>query len=261
MKVTLAQTSPKFLDIKTNLEKAIQIIKENHSDIYIFPELFLSGYNIQSKEQLIRNSMKLNSKEIKKLQEISKKKEIGICGGYAEIYKDNFYNSAFFIGDGQILSNYRKTHLFNNEKDLFIPGNTGFEVFEYKKTKIGIMICYDWIYPESARTLTKKGAQIILHPSNLVLPYCQTAMYTRALENKVFIATVNRVGTEKDKNNNDVHFKGLSQIVNPNGEYILKLEENTEQVKSIDIKPEFSNDKNMTPKNHILNDLRPEYYL
>jgi len=75
-----------------------------------------------------------------------------------------------------------------------------------------MMICFDWFFPESARTLALKGAQLILHPSNLVMPYCQDAMITRSIENRVFSITSNRIGREGGYN-----FTGKSQIVSFDG--------------------------------------------
>ena len=83
------------------------------------------------------------------------------------------------------------------------------------------MICFDWVIPEAARTLALKGAQIICHPSNLVMPYCQKAMYARAVENHVFIITPNRIG--KDENSGkEVSFTGGSIILNPKGDYLAE---------------------------------------
>jgi predicted amidohydrolase len=82
--------------------------------------------------------------------------------------------------------------------------------------KVGMMICFDWIFPESARTLALKGAQIIAHPSNLVLSYCQQAMFTRAVENRVFTITANRTGTEIN-GDKELYFTGKSVIVDTKG--------------------------------------------
>ncbi|MFO0767873.1 MAG: nitrilase-related carbon-nitrogen hydrolase [Nitrospiraceae bacterium] len=89
---------------------------------------------------------------------------------------------------------YRKTHLFFEETLFFDPGDSGFQVWDVGGAKVGVMICFDWFYPESARTLALMGADIIAHPSNLVLPHCPDSMVTRCLENRVFSITANRIG-------------------------------------------------------------------
>ena len=87
----------------------------------------------------------------------------------------------------------------SNKKLWFTPGNTGFNVFQTGIGPVGIMICFDWLFPESMRTLALQGAQVIAHPANLVLPHCPSAMPIRCLENKVYAITVNRTGREQRK--------------------------------------------------------------
>jgi predicted amidohydrolase len=84
----------------------------------------------------------------------------------------------------------------NEEALWFCPGDRDFPVFDIGPCKIGIMICFDWFFPESMRILSLKGADVICHSANLVLPFCQDAMVTRCLENHVFAITANRIGME-----------------------------------------------------------------
>jgi predicted amidohydrolase len=74
------------------------------------------------------------------------------------------------VGPKGFIGCYRKTHLFFEETLWFTPGDSGFQVWDIGMAKVGVMICFDWYYPESARTLALQGADIIAHPSNLVLP-------------------------------------------------------------------------------------------
>lgn len=163
------------------------------------------------------------------------------------------------MAHGQLKHNYRKVHLFNREKRYFKPGNQGFKVFDHQGTTMGMMICFDWLFPEAARSLALQGAQVILHPANLVLPYCQQAMFARALENRVFIVTVNRIGTEiagKESNT----FTGQSQIVSPRGDFLVRMGQDREQVEQVDIDPSEALDKNITPFNHVVEDRRRGQY-
>ena len=184
---------------------------------------------------------------------------MAICGGYVEKDGRNLYNSAFFMADGRLKNNYRKVHLFNRETLYFKPGNKGFEVFNYQGTTMGMMICFDWLFPEAARSLALQGAQVILHPANLVLPYCQQAMFARALENRVFIVTVNRVGEEATGEESNT-FTGQSQIVSPNGDSLVRMSKDQEQVEVVSIDPAEALDKNITPFNHVMEDRRKELY-
>lgn len=124
---------------------------------------------------------------------------------------------------------------------------------------MGMMICFDWLFPEAARSLALQGAQVILHPANLVLPFCQQAMFARALENRVFIVTVNRIGTE-DEGQESNTFTGQSQVVSPKGEFLVSMSKDREQIEIINIDPDQALDKNITPFNHVMEDRRTASY-
>lgn len=121
------------------------------------------------------------------------------------------------VGPGGITAVYRKVHLFYKERLWFSPGEEPFPVVDIGWTKVGLMICFDHLFPEAARTLSLAGAEVIAHPANLVLPeYGQLTMRVRALENGVFTVTANRIGTE-DRAGEPLRFTGESQIVSPKG--------------------------------------------
>jgi len=108
--------------------------------------------------------------------------------------------------------------------------------------KIGIMICFDWIYPENARSLMIKGAQLIAHPANLVMPHCPDAIVTRYLENRVFTATADRIG-EKNRGGVDLKFNGTSEIVAPDGEILCRLGEQKSTISAADVDFAFADRK------------------
>ena len=117
------------------------------------------------------------------------------------------------------------------------------------------MICFDWIYPESARSLALKGAQLIAHPANLVLPNCPDAMVTRCLENGVFTATADRVGEE---NRGGVHLKfiGSSEIVAPDGNILYRLGNFKPAISVADIDLALADTKQINNYNHLFNGRR-----
>ncbi len=121
------------------------------------------------------------------------------------------------------------------------------------------MVCFDWIYPESARTLALKGAQLIAHPSNLVLPHCPDAMVTRCLENRVFAATANRVGRE-DRGGVDLTYIGKSEVVSPRGEILRRLGEDREEVAVEEVDLSLAKSKRINSHNDLFPDRRPQYY-
>jgi predicted amidohydrolase len=121
------------------------------------------------------------------------------------------------------------------------------------------MICFDWIFPESARTLALKGAQIIAHPANLVLPYCQDAMVTRSIENRVFTVTANRIGREK-LNDQELAFTGGSQITNPKGDILFRGPMDKAAVHILTINPDQALNKHISIRNDLFKDRKPEHY-
>jgi predicted amidohydrolase len=122
-----------------------------------------------------------------------------------------------------------------------------------------MMICFDWIYPEAARTLALKGAQLIVHPSNLVLPHCPDAMITRCLENRIFAATVNRVGKE-NRGGIDLTFIGKSEVVSPRGEILTRLGGSEPGISIVDIDLTEADNKLATEYNHLLKERKPSQY-
>jgi len=121
------------------------------------------------------------------------------------------------------------------------------------------MICFDWIFPETTRILALKGADVICHCANLVLPYCQEAMVTRCLENRVFAVTANRTGTET-RGEKSLHFTGKSQITGPDGSILYRAGEATEECGVVEIDPTLARNKVINPYNDAFGSRRNEYY-
>lgn len=260
-RIGFCQYKPKLLAIDKNLKKLAELLAKAEADLIVLPELAVSGYVINTREELEKVAEEIKtSKTIEMFRELARKKNTSYVVGFAEKEGAKIYNSAFLINPGGELSIYRKTHLFNREKQLFTPGDTGFVVAEAKNdVKVGLLICFDWIFPESARALTIRGAEIICHPANLVLPWCQRAMVTRSIENRVFTITANRVGTERN-GEIEMVFTGQSQITNPYGEVLKRFDLVEEGVWVGKINPEHARNKWVTDFNNILEDRRPEFY-
>jgi predicted amidohydrolase len=269
MKAGYLQFKPELGKPKRNIEKVNDLISKEDFDLLVLPELANSGYLFDEREELKSVSENPDTgKFCNMLKKISKEKDAYIVSGFCESVKEEnkeiYFNSSILVYPNGEFRVYRKTHLFYDESKFFEPGNTGFWVYEiYNKkfgfVKIGMMICYDWIYPEAARSLALRGAEIICHPSNLVMPYCQTAMFTRALENHVFTITANRVG--KDVNGDkSMEFTGESVILNPKGEYLARGSKDKEELFFTKINPELSRDKHINEKNDIFAERRDHFY-
>lgn len=261
MPITIAvvQSRPVFLDVAANVDRLVGILADTRADVAVLPELATCGYTFASTDEVRTASIASDDAALRPLFDLSRERSMGICGGYAERADGRYFNSAFFIGDGRLIANYRKTHLFSDEKEFFSPGDTGFWVFSYKGVPFGMMICFDWFFPEAARALALSGAEVILHPANLVLPYCQRAMFARAVENRVFTVTANRVGTEENSGRRNA-FTGGSVVVSPTGDYLLDMDKHAEECRTVQIDPAIARNKNVTGRNDLFADRRPEFY-
>src|SRR5207302_2067138 len=188
-------------------------------DLMVLPELFNTGYQFVSVDEVRALAEEIpGGPTTERLRKLAAERRTHVVAGLAERAGNRLFNSAVLVGPGGLIGVYRKTHLFFEENLFFSPGDTGFPVFDIGPARVGLMVCFDWFFPESARTLALKGAQVIAHPSNLVLPWAPEGMKIRSLENRVFSATADRVGSERG-----LGFIGSSQVVAPNGELYFRL--------------------------------------
>lgn len=255
MRIGFLQFEPTFGEIEKNFLKIKGFIEKTHPlpEILVLPELALTGYTFKDKKEAYSLSLKKDDKIVNKIKKLCKEYNIAISIGFLEKENNKLYNSSFFITGEGIKNIYRKINLFKDEKDIFEKGNK-LNVIEYNGVKLGQMICFDWFFPEISRYLSIKGAQIILHNTNLVLPYCQDAMITRAIENRVFTITANRTGIE-ERYGKINKFTGKSEIVSPIGEVLIKVGESVQGIFSVEIDPKEANNKNITLKNNLMEDL------
>jgi predicted amidohydrolase len=260
MKVALYQNFPEFGQVEKNIDVILNEIRDKSFDLLVLPELFATGYQFKDKTEA--KSFADNAGDgytFQTIQKLSEEKDALIIYGYPELSNGRLYNSSLAVKPDGKFHNYQKVHLFDSEKGLYEAGKTGFFVFSFKNVKIGMMVCYDWRFPESARKLALDGAQIICHPSNLIMPHCPQAMITRALENNVFTVTANRIGFE-DRLGVRLDFIGKSRIIAPNGIILAKLSGDETGYIDSEINPELAKNKRITAQNDIFEDRREEFY-
>jgi predicted amidohydrolase len=251
MRVGFVQVNPRLLDVEGNVNAAFRLMERKRADLIVLPELFNTGYNFRTRRQAASVAEQIpEGGTTQALKGFSKRDGTLVVAGIAERRGTTMYNSAVVVRDGKYLGTYRKVHLFSNEKKFFKPGHA-FKVFG----NVGVMVCFDWYFPESARSLMLKGAEVIAHPSNLVLPNCPEAMKTRALENRVFTVTADRVGVERG-----LRFIGQSEIVNPRGQVIYRASENEEECAVREIDLGMARNKAVTSRNNLLRDRMPQAY-
>ncbi|RDD53800.1 MAG: acyltransferase [Candidatus Korarchaeota archaeon NZ13-K] len=259
-RVGFVQTNPEFGIVERNVRRAIELASKVEADLLVFPELFNTGYLFLSREEVLRLSEGPDGFTVRSMSRFAAEHSTAVVAGFAEREGDRVYNSAVAIDEnGDLRGVYRKTHLFFEEKLLFDPGDTGFRVFELAGMRVGIMICFDWIFPESARTLALSGAQVIAHPSCLVMPYAPKADPVRALENRVFVVLADRSGSE-ERGGKRLRYYGMSLIADPRMNVLAQAPEEGEHVAVVEIDPKLADDKRINELNDIFLDRRPEFY-
>ncbi len=260
--LSVVQFKPGLEKSKENFEFINRKSKDIDADIIVFPELSTSGYLYTSTESLVKHAMPFNDERISEIQFVSTELNKIIIFGFPEIESGKFYNSAAILFPESSFSTvYRKIHLFYKESLVFEQGNKPFSVINYKPMdiNIGTMICYDWRFPEAARSLGLQGADLIVCPSNLVTNVWHIAMPARALENKVYLAVANRTGDE-ERGEEKLHFNGKSAIYGYNGEEVAIATESSEEIITFEIEPEKTRDKSFNEFNNIFRDRRPGLY-
>ncbi|MBM3328745.1 MAG: hypothetical protein FJY67_04610 [Calditrichaeota bacterium] len=262
VEITLAcgQFAPRFGEIGFNLEQIRRMVEATDADLFIFPELCTSGYEFQDRKEAFDLALDLDrGKELSWLSGLAGDTGTHLVLGFPERAGDKVFNAALLVEPSGKAHFYRKIHLFDREKELFDTGDMPFAVIDTAGGRIGVMICFDWIFPEAARTLALGGAQVIAHPSNLVLQYCQKAMFARSVENGVFTATCNRVGAES-RAGRTLTFTGASQILSNRGATLAQASSDGEEVIHALITPSDADNKMITGRNHLVEDRREEWY-
>lgn len=232
--IACIQFEPKLGHPEENREQSCKFIEnavDRGADLIVLPELSNSGYVFNSREEAFSLAERIpNGKTAQQWIELGRERGVYIVGGYTEQEDNTLYNSAVLTGPDGYIGTYRKTHLWDEEKFWFEPGNT-IRVFDTKIGRIGVQVCYDQWFPELSRIQSIKGADIIVEPTNWVPTNNQERLdniggdeliqanyiaMSNANANKVWFACANRVGTERES-----EFLGKSIIVDPTGNPVI----------------------------------------
>ncbi len=261
MKVGYFQTHPVFGEVDRNIEQVASRLGSVECDLLVLPEFAFTGYQFVNQEEVLELSERVPAgPTTEACIELARRHRMHLVVGLPEKAGRQCYNSAIVVGPSGFLGSYRKTHLFCEETLFFSPGDSGFRVWDIGPARIGVMICFDWYYPESTRTLALQGAEIVCHPSNLVLPHCPDAMVTRCLENRVFSITANRIGEEARGGKPPLTFIGHSEVVSPQGHILSRASVDAPELTVVEIDVADARNKSINPYNELLKDRRPGYY-
>src|ERR1700752_2929313 len=234
---------------QANLAKIVDSIRaaaERGAQLVGFPECALTGYAYQSLEEAVPFAETIDGPAAQTLTEVCSETGAYAAVGYIERDGTSFYNAVMLVGPGGVVGNYRKVHLPFIGIDRFLsPGDRPFEIFQLPFGKVGLNICYDISFPEAARELKLLGAELIMLVTNWPPGAWRSPEFvvnTRALENHVFYAAVNRAGTERGW-----EFIGRSKIVDCNGDTLAEARADGEDLLLVEVElPEANH-------NHIVN--------
>jgi predicted amidohydrolase len=257
MKIALCQTAGDPGQVGRNLDlmkQSAAIAAERGADLLIFPEMYLSGYNIDSDLKYLAETPDGPASRI--ASTIARESNISLLYGYPEKAPDGIFNSALLINrHGEIQVNCRKTHLYGSqEKQRFLPGDR-LTTTELGGAMVGILICYDVEFPEAVRTLTLAGADLIAVPTALMKPFCRIidiVIAARAYENQVYVAYANRCGSE-----GNLDYCGRSTVAGPDGNIIVQAGTGAEILYAEIEKTTLVDERRENP---VLADRRPELY-
>lgn len=256
-----AQFEVAFGDWAANADTVQRLAREAaDTDLLVFPELAFSGYDFRDRDEAIAHAEDFKTGNTSQLlRELAAQHNTTMVAGYVERAAYGAYNACLLATPAGKLFNYRKIHLYDRETQCFLKGDAPPPVIATPAGRVGLMICFDWFFPETTRMLALGGAEIIAHPSNLVLPWCQRAMFARCVENRVFAITANRIGTET-RAGRALTFTGGSQILNTRGETLAAAPPDAEAIGIAELDPAQADDKMLNAHNNLLMDRRVSLY-
>jgi len=267
MRIAGVQMDIALGDVPGNLakiaERTTQAVK-NGARLVIFPECALTGYGYDSREEALPYAQTIPGPATQTLLDVCRQHDCYVVFGLLEREGDALYNAAVMLGPEGLIDAYRKVHLPWLGVDRYVDyGDRPFTVESASHVRVGLNICYDAGFPEAARCLALMGAELVALPTNWppgAEGAAEYAINTRALENTIYYAAVNRVGTERG-----CQFIGQSRICDPLGRTLAHANHTREEVLYAEIDPELARNKHLvrvagTNEVNRIADRRPEMY-
>ena len=221
MQAELAQLALVDGDVGHNTSKVIETIGRANvaggTKLIVFPEATLSGF--PTRENVADVAQSLDSPALTSVRDAARRAGVSVAVGLAEREGARFYNTTVLVDDkGEIALRYRKTHLWASDVGVFTPGDR-FETCLWNGLTVGLLICYDIEFPETARAVAALDADLLIVTNGNMDPFGpvhRRAITARAMENQMFALMVNRCGTGDD----NLTFPGESALVDPFGEIV-----------------------------------------
>lgn len=238
-------------DVQENINKAEKMVREaadNDANIILLPELFERQYFCQEKRyDYYDYALPLEKNPaVNRFKEVAKELGVVIPVSFYERDIDRLFNTVAMIdADGSVLGIYRKTHIpddhFYQEKFYFTPGDTGFKVFDTRFGCIGVGICWDQWFPETARCMAVQGAEMLLYPTAIgsepILDVDSSGHWRRVMQghaaaNLMPVVAANRIGVETVEpckenagQSSSLDFYGCSFIADATGDIIASAKQ------------------------------------
>jgi (R)-amidase len=222
MQLELAQISIKDGATDTNVQRVLEVISKRapDTDLIVFPETTLSGF--PTRATVADLAQPLDGAALTRVRDAAREARVAVAVGLAERDGKHFYNTTVLIDEqGELALRYRKTHLWASDVGVFEPGDR-YEVCSFKGMTVGMLICYDIEFPETARAVASLGADLLIVTNGNMEPFGpvhRRAIVARAMENQMFAALVNRTGTGDD----NLRFPGESALIDPLGDVVCEV--------------------------------------
>jgi len=220
--ICAVQMAPQLAATVRNAESIaaeIAAARDEGAELVVFPEAALTGYVFESFDEAREAAVEVDGPQVTRVVEAVQAAGVHAVVGAIERDGPGLYNSAFVFGPEGLLGRYRKIHTLCLGADRFTRAGEGpLGIFELPFGRVGVHICYDGTFPETARTLRLLGAELLVLPTNWPrLDMKREMVRVRAYENRAFYLAVNRVGTERG-----VIFRGGSTAADPDGRLLLE---------------------------------------
>ena len=164
MKVGFYQFVPEFGNVQKNVDTMVNAVRAADADLIVFPELATSGYLFLEQKEVEDTASTVPGPMSDAFSKVAVETDTAVVVGFPEKADGVYYNSALIVTPDGKMQVYRKNHLYNEEKLFFKPGNLGFPTFDVKGVKVGVLVCFDHMFPESARTLALEGVHRVPAP-------------------------------------------------------------------------------------------------
>jgi len=267
MEAVIVQNSPVFGDVLKNLDAVSLMLtkrKNPRPDLIVLSELFASGYQFVSASEAHELSEKPVGADtgptVSFMKALSRETGGLVVGGFPCQKNGRVTNAAAVFRNGSLVTIYDKVHLFDAENRWFSPGEGPLCLVDTDFGPMGVMICFDWLFPEVARSLALSGAMFIAHPANWVLPFGPSGMILRSVENRVFTLTANRVGTESRGGLPPLTYIGQSQVLSPSGEILARAPQETAAILEVSFDPALAKNKTVASESDAFRQRRPDLY-